>query len=71
MEGFQKWLFERRAHDNPRGDLIRDYQGRVERGYMDVGPEGGFTEAYGPVGSSARYEMKRLVREWRRSQRVS
>lgn len=65
LSGFQRWLYLRKAHDNPRGDAIRDYRSRVDDGFVDdVAPDG--TENL-PASASyaARREIRKLVQEWR------
>ena len=65
--GFQQWLLTRKAHDNPRGDVIRDYQDRASSGHLDdVSPIGEW-KSTANVCYEARREMRRLVAEWRHS----
>lgn len=58
---FWKWVTGRRAHDNPRGDFIRDTRDLVKAG-LDPGPRilGAPTEV--------RAEYERLLREFARSE---
>jgi hypothetical protein len=65
-EGFQQWLLTRKAHDNPRGDVIRDYQDRAGDGYLDDLSPTGEWKATANVCYEARREIRRLVAEWRR-----
>ena len=68
--GFQAWLLSRKAHDNPRGDAIREYQGRASRGYLDdLSPEGTWGPGAHPCYEAQR-EIRRLVAEWRRDVRA-
>ena len=57
---FWQWVAKRNAHDNPRGDFIRDTRELVEAG-IDPGTR------IGSACNEAREEHGRLLKEFQRS----
>ena len=62
---FWKWVTTRRAHDNPRGDFIRETQGIFDQ-YEESQAESMCESLIQGAGvcREARLEKERLFREW-------